>query len=241
MSTTVPSVKPVEPKKTLDLYKHIVLLINEVLTPVSVEFIRLLPDGIVLGTAILAMISMCKSYGVLLFAMLEIMVVQRLFSSVTGGISPIGSGQNANALVCQPGFLFPNNMRISLLETIGSKSLFPSAPMFFITGVLTYMIGSIQEFDQELKALGGNLSTRTTVATVFSLFFLFIVFAFRHSSGCDSFGVLLLSVIFGFIVGVIVMNQNKLLFGREGINLMNLPMIVSAAEMGKPMFVCGAS
>jgi hypothetical protein len=239
MSTA--AVKPVELKKPNDLYKQIILVINEVLTPVSVEFIRLLPDGVVLGTAVLGMLSMCKSYGVLLLAMLELMLVQRLFSSVTGGISPIGSGQNANALACQPGFMFPNNMRISLLETIGSKSLFPSAPMFFISGILTYMIAAIQDFDNEIKALGGNLSTRTTVATVFSGLFLFIVFAFRHSSGCDSFGILLISIILGLIFGILIMQQNKLLFGRDGINLMNLPIIVSAAEMGKPMFVCGAT
>ena len=240
MSTPAPA-KPVEPKKTLDMYKQIILIINEVITPVTVEFIRLLPDGIVLGTALLAMLSMSNSYGVLLLTMVELMIIQRLFSSVTGGISPIGSGQNANTLACQPGFIFPNNMRISLLETIGSKSLFPSAPMFFISGILTYMIASIQDFDKEIKALGGNLSTRTTVAASFSMLFLFVVFAFRHSSGCDSFGVLLISIILGLIFGIAIMHQNKVVFGRDGINLLNLPIIISAIETGKPMFVCGAT
>ena len=116
------------------------------LVPIIAEFIRLLPDGMVLGTMILSLLSMCKSYGVLLFAMIEIMIVQRLFSTVMGGISPIGSGQNASALVCQSGFMFPNNMRISLLESIGSKSYFPSSPMFFISAVLTYMMASVQNF-----------------------------------------------------------------------------------------------
>jgi len=211
------------------------------LVPLIAEFIRLLPDGVVLGTMILSLLSMCKSYGVLLFAMIEIMIIQRLFSTVTGGISPIGSGQNANALVCQPGFMFPNNMRISLLETIGSKSYFPSSPMFFISAVLTYMIASVQNFKEEISTLGGNLSTRTTVAMVLSSLFVFVVLAFRHSSGCDSLGILLISTILGIVFGGAIMFQNKILFGRDGINLLNLPIIISAVETGKPMFVCAPS
>ena len=210
------------------------------LVPIIAEFIRLLPDGMVLGTMILSLLSMCKSYGILLFAMIEIMIVQRLFSTVMGGISPIGSGQNASALVCQSGFMFPNNMRISLLESIGSKSYFPSSPMFFISAVLTYMMASVQNFKEELLALGGNLSTRTTFAMVLSSLFIFIVLAFRHSSGCDSLGILLISTILGIVFGGAIMYQNKILFGRDGINLLNLPLIISAVESGKPMFVCAS-
>jgi hypothetical protein len=211
------------------------------LVPLIAEFIRLLPDGFVLGTIILSLLSMCKSYGVLLFTMFEIMIIQRLFSTVTGGISPIVSGQNANALVCQPGFIFPNNMRISLLENIGLKSHFPSPPMFFISAVLTYIISSIQDFKEEITTLGGNLSTRTTTAMVLSSLFLFVVLAFRHSSGCDSLGILLISTILGIAIGGLIMFQNKILFGRDGINLLNMPIIVSAVETGKPMFVCASS
>lgn len=223
-----------------DAYTNIMKYFSEDFIPLIAEFIRLLPDGIVLGTFILSILSMCKSYGVLLFAMIEIMVVQRLFSTVTGGISPIGSGQNANALVCQSGFIYPNKMRLSLLETICGQSHFPSPPMFFITAIITYMIGSIQDFKEEITALGGNLSTRTSVAMILSSLYVFIVLAFRHTSGCDSLGVLLISAILGIIVGGLIMFQNKLLFGRDGINLLNMPIIISAVERGKPMFVCAS-
>jgi hypothetical protein len=102
------------------------------------------------------------------------------------------------------------------------------------------MIGSIQDFKEEITALGGNLSTRTSVAIILSSLYVFIVLAFRHTSGCDSLGVLLISAILGIIVGGVIMFQNKLLFGRDGINLLNMPIIISAVERGKPMFVCAS-
>ena len=62
---------------------------------------------------------------------------------------------------------------------------------------------------------------------------------FRINYGCEEFGPLLISTILGAIIGFIIMQQNKWLFGRESVNILNLPIIMSAAELGKPMFVCG--
>jgi len=214
---------------------------DSMIVPPIIEFIRLLPDGIVLGIAILSVMSFCKSYCFLLLTMFELMFIQRAVSTVIGGISPIGSGPNYANPICQNGLIFPNKMRISLIETIGTPSMFPSPTMFFMSGVLTYMIGCIQEFRNEVQTLGGNLSIRTNVAIVFSTMFIFILFAFRYNYGCEAFGTLILSLVFGCVAGYIIIYQNKALFGRDSVNLLNLPMIVSAAELGKPMYVCAPS
>ena len=119
--------------------------------------------------------------------------------------------------------------------------MFPSPTMFFMSGVLTYMIGCVQEFRNEVQTLGGNLSTRTNVAIALSTMFLFVLFAFRYNYGCEAFGTLILSIIFGCVAGYMIIYQNKALFGRDSVNLLNLPIIVSAAELGKPMYVCAPS
>ena len=226
-------------KKTI--YEILVEIYKRVIYPIGLESFRLLPDSLVLGTAILAGLSMCKSYSVLLFTMIELMIGQRIFASVVGGISPLGAGSQALHEICQPGFNYPNTMRISLLETIGKPSFFPSPVVFFVTGIFSYMIGCIQEFKREINTLGGDLSSRTTVAVVLSTMFAFVMLAFRYSYGCESFGTLLVSFIFGIVMGFILVLQNKALFGRGGINLLNLPMIQTAEERGKPMYVCAPS
>jgi hypothetical protein len=206
--------------------------------PFVFELLRLLPDGVVFGLAILTVISFCKSYAILLLSMVEIMLLQRVFASVVGSISPAGAGPNAQAAVCMPGFMYANTMRISLLETIGTPSMFPSPTMFFLVGVLTYMNGCVREFERELKTLGTDMNVRSTIAIVLSITLVFMLLCFRAMYGCESLGSLLVSIILGFIMGCILLFQNKSLFGREGINIMNLPMIVTALEKGRPMYVC---
>ena len=223
------------------VYQKMEQTVKSDFVPVALEVFRLLPDGVVLGTAILTMLSLSKSYGFLLLSMVELMFLQRIAATMLGSIQPLGSGPDMLHQICQPGLSFPNNMRISLLEKIGVPSLFPSPVLFFLTGILTYMIGSINEFGRELKTLGGDLKVRTTVGIVMSSVFAFVVFAFRYRYGCESFGSLLISMIFGIIAGFLVLYQNKALFGRESLNILNIPMILTASESGKPMYVCAPS
>ena len=106
------------------VYQKIEEVIKSTFIPVVLESFRLLPDGVILGTALLSMMSLCKSYSILLFTMIELMCIQRLIASVIGSIKPLGAGPDALHEVCQPGLSFPNDMRISLLE----KSLYLYPP-----------------------------------------------------------------------------------------------------------------
>lgn len=223
------------------LYELIYGLISTTLVPVGSESLRLLPDSLVLGTAILSMLSMCKSYVVMLYTMVEVMFIQRILGNIIGGISPIGAGPDAMHGVCQPGFHFPNAMRISLLETIGIPSYLPSPVMFFLSSMISYMISSMNEFSREIKALGGDLATRTTVGVFMGFLLMLAMLAFRYSYGCESFGTLFVSLILGLLMGYALVKQNQALFGRDGINILNLPMIQTSEERGKPMFVCAPS
>jgi len=223
------------------LYDKIKAFVMETIFPVCSESLRILPDSMILGVAILAGLSMSKSMGVLLFSMFEFMIIQRVFSMIIGGIAPVGAGENATQGICQPGFIFPNQMRISLVETIGVPSMFPSPSMFFLASILSYMLNSMQNFGREIKSLSGELKTRTNIAVVFSFLFVLAMMMFRYSYGCESFGTLLLSLILGFIMGSLVVQQNILLFGRDGINVLNIPIILSGLEKGKPMYVCAPS
>lgn len=219
-------------------WEYIVKVWNGYILPVSAESMRILPDSVVLGTAILTMVSLCKSYGVLFVGMLEIMFIQRVLSSFFAAISPIGAGPAAMQSVCQPGFVFPNNMRISLLETLGKPSSFPSPVMFFLTAVVSYMITGVNEFSREIKTLGSDVEARTQVALVMSALFIFGIFLFRFTYGCETFGSILISGIMGLVIGFLVLMQMKGLFGREGVNLLNLPIIRTMDERGKPLYVC---
>lgn len=207
--------------------------------PIIIEFLRLLPDGLVFGIGLMTLLSFCTSYAVLLFSMVELMIIQRLLSGFIGSIAPTGAGQNAGAAICQNGFAFPNMLRISMIDSVGKPTTFPSSSMFFLVGVITYIISSIQQFKKEISTLGGDVNLRTTIATSLSMLFIIFMFMYRVNYGCDSFGNVLLTMIFGLAAGIALVYQNLALFGRSGVNVLNLPLIVSTTESGKPMYVCG--
>jgi len=113
--------------------------------------------------------------------------------------------------------------------------------MFFLTGTLSYMVTSVMKFSNEIAALQiGDLQSRTIAAAILSSFLLIGVFFFRLTYGCEEFGTMLLSMIVGLVAGVFLMYQNDILFGRAGINILNLPMILTPSESGNSsMYVCG--
>jgi len=209
--------------------------------PIGVEILRLLPDSFVLGTAILAGLSMSKSYSILLLTMFELMLGQRAFSMIISGIAPIGAGAEVLTDACKSGFSFSNNMRLSILETVGLPSMFPSPTMFFLSGVISYIVFAMQQFGREIKSLSGDIEVRTQVAFALSGLFILATLMFRYSYGCESFGTLFFSIVLGIIAGAAIVYQNIALFGRDSINILNIPMILTALEQGKPMYVCAPS
>jgi hypothetical protein len=226
------------PKKLVEGAKEYIDKVIGFIIPIVVEFLRLLPDGLVFGVGLLSLLSFCKSYGVLLFTMFELMLLQRLFANFLGTIAPGTQGQNATAAVCQNGFAFPNFLRISMIDSVGKSSPFPASSMFFLVGIVTYIISATQQFKQEITTLGGDVNMRTNVATTLSVLFIFFMFIYRINYGCDSIGNIILTVIFALFAGVVIVYQNMALFGRDGINVLNIPLITSAADSGKPMYVC---
>lgn len=113
--------------------------------------------------------------------------------------------------------------------------------MFFLSAVISYMISAMNEFSREIKSLGGDLSARTRVAFGLGMLLLFAMLMFRYSYGCESFGTLFVSILVGGFAGFALVNQNKALFGRDGINVLNIPMIQTLEERGKPMYVCSSA
>jgi hypothetical protein len=211
------------------------------LIPIIVEFLRLLPDGLVFGVGLLSLLSFCKSYAVLLFSMIELMVVQKLFATFFGSIARSGEGNNASAAICQNGFAFPSMLKISIIDSFGKPNSFPSSTMFFLVSIITYIISSTLQFKKEISTLGGDVNMRTTFAATFSALFIIFMFIYRIHYGCDSFENIMLTIILAVVAGIALVYQNIALFGRSGINILNLPMIITAAESGKPMYVCAPS
>lgn len=214
-------------------FKLLKSVVNDALWPAWHELFRSMPDSLFLGTAIFSGITQNFPLGILVLAMLEISVIQRLFGGFLGSITSNEATPNAK---CLPGI--PSPYQLSIVSHILKQSAFPSGPVFFISATLAYIIGSTLNFRDELKELAEKepeWNARIPLALTFSLLLLVCFVIWRYVNGCDSVLTLLGSALFGLPIGGLVYLIHVYLFGRNAVNFLGVPLLADS----KPTTVCG--
>ena len=198
------------------------------------EIIQYTPESIVIGSTVLAIFT--NSFALLVFVLFQFELIgfRRLFSGFAGYLFPTISQKVGN---CDNGFLLPGNgERTCILNIFGKGGSFPASGLFFISGVFSYLVGSLMSFQQVLESLGSDYTTRIITATVFSLLSILLVFFYNMLWGCNSFVGSLGSVIFGILIGYLLLTVHGFVFGVEGINLLGVPTL---ATNNKMFYICG--
>jgi len=211
--------------------------IKETLGPAPREFLRAMPDSLLLGTSTFALITQSFPLGILVLAMMELILIQVLLSSLIKGIQP--NSQVSSSDHCISGL--PSLYQISAIGNLLSISVFPSGPIFFVVGVLSYIFFSILNFRQELEELGKEepeWKARLPLSVIFSSSLIVLFVVWRVWSGCDSVLPALGSTVFGFGAGFLIYMIHNYLFGRDAINMLGLPLLADRASGGRPLYVC---
>lgn len=204
------------------------------------EVVRLIPDGLFLGTGLFALLSQNYPTAILFLTMFETLLItvglQNLFGYLSlPDVLPTGSSVGK---ACVSGFHSISLQTLSLFFKMPMKSSFPSPPVFLLTTACAYILASIQQFGSELEELGPGFSMRFYLGLVFSLLLIAIVSIYRLISNCDTWGVLMLTIIIGAGLGFGLSYQNKILLGKEAINLLGIPVFSNATANGKPLYIC---
>ena len=213
---------------------------DEILVPFLDTMMRSAPDSLFMGTLLLAIVTQSYSLTIFMFAMAQIAGLQNImgrFTSWTTGVTGGPSINNCSAII-------PSWTKFSFLEFATVNSPFPSAPVFFISAVIAYFLGATINTRGEMDNLSKQfpeMKARFPISTILSVVFLVSFIVWRILSGCDtmlqSFG----SVLFGFIIGTLLLLLNIQLFGREAINFAGLPLLVNRIKNGQPLYVCSES
>ena len=218
---------------------------NTYITPNFEEQVRILPDSIVFGSLFIGLLT--QSYSTIMFAvaMIEAGVagglLQALFTYMdivhTYPTNPEKPGK------CASGYSTPT------LETLlnvckdrlcGAKipSALPSFPIYFLATAISYVVGSMYSQKKELEALGPAYAARFYIALFASFLLLVIMTFYRVANNCDSLGIILITLFFGFLMGGLLVYQNTALFGRDATNLTGIPLLRERTRDGKPLYVC---
>ncbi len=215
-------------------FKLLKSVVNDTVKPAWHELFRSMPDSLFLGTAIFSGITQNFPLGILVLAMLELSLIQRVFGGFLGSVA--SNEADVSSATCLPGI--PSPYQVSILSHILKQSAFPSGPVFFVTGVLTYCIASTLNFKKELKELGEKepeWNTRIPLSITFSLLVLGCFLAWRFSNSCEDVFTILGSVVLGMPFGFLVYLVHVYLFGRNAVNFLGVPLLADA----KITTVCG--
>lgn len=218
-------------------FKLLKSLGSDVLYPAFHEFMRSLPDSLMLGTGVFAMITQSYPLGVLVIAILELCLVQSILGGFIRGVQ--GGNAEVKSDTCTPGI--PSPYQISIVGKVLAETTFPSGPIFLVSGVLMYCVASAFNFTDELKELSKTepeWNIRIPLAVSFSSLFLILFTIWRVYNSCDGAVAALGSVVLGGLFGGLVYLLHVYLFGRDSINFLGVPLLASRAAKGRPLYAC---
>ena len=210
---------------------------DEIIIPFLDTLMRSAPDSIVLGSFILSLLTQSYCYMVLLLAFIEIIGIHTFIAKIASFLT----GSAGVPLPSDCGFMIPSYTQISILKYAMTSDPFPSAPIFFISAVIAYFLGStIDEVNEitDLAKTNSVLKARFPISVVLSILFLSAFSVYRIVKGCDNLLASMGSIILGIIVGGSLLMLNIQIFGRDSVNFTGLPLLVDRISTGQPLYVC---
>ncbi len=214
--------------------------LSSVFMPVVTEVFRLLPDGVLFGSAFFALVSQSFAMAIFVVSMLEASVVaiglQKLMTYMDlASTLPTLTEEMSK---CSSTLFGPSLETLMTFHRGALSSAFPSFPIFFLSTAAAYVVGSVWSQKRELEALGPEYAARFYIAVAVTALLLFATMTFRLAYACDGVGIMLISALIGFVVGGLLVYQNNYLLGRDATNFSGIPLLQERTKDGKPLYVC---
>ena len=211
---------------------------------ILLEMIRIFPDGLIITSGMYAMITQSIPFGLFCMSMVEASAFYYLLRWIFSFLGRAELTSRKSNEMCSTGFRNPqtlNSLSIfysSLDTTDGVFEHFPSSPVYMVSAASGYLFYTLALQKNDLEALGPQFSVKYYISMVFLPLLMFIFIYFRVSYNCESMPVLALSAAIGFIVGLLLVQQNIKLFNKSGINLLGIPQMTTVTANGQKIYVC---
>ena len=204
------------------------------------EQIRILPDSILLGSALLSFITQSYSSTILFLSLLEAtaigMGVKQLFGFLD--MEHMTQEPSDSLKYCVSGTTSPTLETLAYLGRESITSAFPSFPIYFLATASSYIVGSMFAQKEELEALGPSYSSRFYLSVFVSSLLVLIVSTYRLYYHCEGVGTVIGTFLLGIVIGGLILYQNNMLLGRDSTNLTGIPLLRERTRDKKPLYVC---
>ena len=201
---------------------------------VVLETAQILPDGLVIMTGLYALLTLSASFAVMFGGLVESVAI---FQAIQRAALYLGISDSAlSDSKCRTGFRSPDLTTLSMFSR-DLRPSFPSAPLYILSVAAAYIFSSLNAQSEELQALGAAYSSRYYISITLLCTLILVFMLFRLYNGCDNFAVVVTTVPIGLVIGALVFEQNRRLFGPTMVNLLGIPLIANKATIS----VCKAT
>jgi len=216
-------------------------------SPIIMEIMRIFPDGLIITSAVYALITQSIPFAIFSASMLEAAALYHLIRWLSSymNLVPVTARTTKYNPVCRTGFTDPTSptltsmsMFSSLIDSTDILQRFPSSPVYMISAASAYIFSTLQAQSKDLTALGPSFSVKYYISLVFLFTLIGAFMCFRIFNSCESVATVMLSVPIGLLVGVLLVQQNLRLFTKSGINLLGIPQMSSVTANGQKIYVC---
>lgn len=208
---------------------------------------RLMPDSILFGSLLLYFLTKNKAFGVFSVFIFETVLSHKL---VSWGISNMkGTVKQNFDIKCRMGYKTP---------TFNYKRMFahdpyPSYGIFSITAIGTYLALAMNEFSETMEEMDKSVretnipgtinplwNTRCKISYFFILVVILSIIGVRYMLCSESVNEIIMAFAFAVITGILFFYLNRTIFGKESMNFLGLPYMVTKESQGSPIYVCAA-
>lgn len=199
-----------------------------------------LPDLLIIGVGILALLLQNFPLLILLLTMLEILLIRFGLGMAIGYTNP-GLSYGTEKL--------RTGIRTPIMETLFAKLgnaneiIFPNGTLFITGATLIYCVMALfYNYDvfSELDSAGngGDWSVRPWIGLSIVATGLISYSAYRMIKGNESWGSLAITILLAVLTGTLLVYQNTNIFGAEAVNFLGVPYLDSLLSSGGPITVC---
>ena len=193
------------------------------LSNILINFMRALPEGLFAGAVILGLFTQNMAYLMLAVAMIIFKFAESgLGSFLKSTVTDVAL--RGSSVVGECSFSQTSLGALNSSADVIRSSAVPAGPLFFVIAVIFYSVSNIYKFNHELKTL--NREDVLPVSGTFGILLMLVYVLWRMKSGCDSKEIILVSVLFAALIAFGVSSLFEIVFGRQSINLLNLPLLV---------------
>lgn len=194
------------------------------------EALYIFPDTILYGSFLMGLITLSSVHATFFMSIISSLLV--LFGLQSGTSFLYGS--KVSEFKCKPQ-LFKYTFEQLFIRPSASS---PSYAVYLVSFACSYLASSLYMLKDELDVLDISKLKQyyISIATLCTIAFLYLIF--RLTTQCESLGSATSGLVFGAVVGLILINLNVTLYGKECVNFLGIPLLRNKTADGDPIYIC---